>query len=217
MQTLLFGAVIHFIQAGPDNIYPMIFRSDTLKKFAGKSITEIAQLRFQSPEDTIIDLVIEDKNPIWSLYFSVNKDNLNDGLKIPWVSICSDERSIAPEGVFLNSPAHPRAYGSFSRFLGKFIREDKKISLEEGIRRLTSLPAQNLKLFNRGMLKKGYFADIVVFNPHTIIDNATYQHPHQFATGIEHVLVNGELVLKNGAYTGAMPGRFIQGPGFMKN
>lgn len=161
-----------------------------------------------------MDLIIEDDSRIGTVYFSQSKDNLRKKFKLPWVSFCSDSASVAPEGVFLSSSTHPRAYGSFARALGTFCRDEKLLLLEEVVRKLTSLPAGVLRLDRRGSLMVGYFADIVVFDPATIQDHATYDQPHQYSTGVLHVFVNGQQVLKDGEHTGELPGRFIRGPGW---
>ena len=161
-----------------------------------------------------MDLIVEDGSRISTVYFSQSEDNLRKKIALLWVSLCSDSPSLATEGLFLKSSVHPRAYGSFARLLGKFVREEKLIPLEEAIRKLTSLPATNLRLDRRGMLKPGYFADVVVFDPEKIRDHATFADPHQYATGVVHVLVNGVQVLKDGQHTGATPGQVVRGPGW---
>ncbi|MEJ2702203.1 MAG: amidohydrolase family protein [Sedimentisphaerales bacterium] len=182
----------------------------------GKTLGEVARVRGASPEETAIDLVIEDESRVETVYFLMSEENVKKQIALPWVSFCSDAASRATEGVFLKSNPHPRAYGNFTRLLGKYVRQEKVISLAEAIRRLTSLPADNLKLDRRGRLQKGYFADVVVFNPKTITDRATYEEPHQYATGVIHVFVNGVQVLKDGEHTGAKPGRVVRGPGWKK-
>ena len=157
--------------------------------------------------------MLEDRSRINAVFFTMSEDNLKKQLRMPWVSAASDAASMAPEGHFLNASTHPRAYGNFARLLGKYVREDKVISLEEAVRRLTGLPASNLGLAGRGFIREGMFADIVVFDPSTITDHATYEDPHQYATGVRHVFVNGGHVLKDGEHTGAMPGRALWGPG----
>jgi N-acyl-D-amino-acid deacylase len=172
-------------------------------------------MRGTSPEDTLFDLIVEqDGARIFTMYFSMSEDNIRRQLTLPWVSFCSDAESLAPEGVFLKTNPHPRAYGNFARLLGHYVRDERIIPLEEAIRRLTSLPASNLHLDCRGALKPGYFADVVVFDPATIQDHATFASPHQYATGMQHVFVNGVQVLKNGDHTGATPGRVVRGPGW---
>ena len=204
-----------YLEAGsPDKILLAGFRNEKLKPFTGKTLAEIAKMRGTSPEETVMDLIIEDNSPIMTIYFTQSEENLRKKIALPWVSFCTDMESIAAEGVFLKSSMHPRAYGSFARLLGKFVREEKLIPLEEAIRKLTSLPAENLKLDRRGSLKENNFADVVVFDPAKIQDHATYEKPHQYATGIIHVFVNGVQVLKDGDHTGAKPGRFVRGPGW---
>ena len=206
-----------YLQAGsPDNILLVGFKNEKLKPLTGKTLAEVAKLRGTSPVETMMDLVIEDSSRVSAVYFLMSEENVKKQIAQPWVSFCSDEASQAPEGVFLKSNPHPRAYGTFARLLGKYVRGEKVISLEEAIRRLTSLPASNLKLQQRGMLKPGYFADVVVFDPSTIQDHATFEKPHQFATGVKHVFVNGIQVLNNGEHTGAKPGRIVYGPGKKK-
>jgi N-acyl-D-amino-acid deacylase len=197
----------------PDRVLLVGFRNDALKPLTGKTLAEVAKLRGESPEDTAIDLVIEDGSRVETIYFEMNEDNVRRELKLPWVSFGADESSQAPEGVFLKSNPHPRAYGNFARFLGHYVRDEKVVPLEEAVRRLTSLPAKNLSLDHRGLLKQGYFADVVVFNPATIEDHATFEKPHQYATGVEDVFVNGVQVLKDAEHTGARPGRVVYGPG----
>jgi len=198
----------------PDRVLLVGFKNDALKPLTGKTLAEIAKMRGKSPEDTAIDLVIEDGSRVGTIYFEMNEENVRQELKLPWVSFGADEDSQAPEGVFLKSNPHPRAYGNFARFLGRYVRGEKVVPLEEAVRRLASLPAQNLSLENRGLLKEGYFADVVVFNPATIQDHATFENPHQYSTGVEHVFVNGVQVLRNGEHTGAKPGRVVRGPGW---
>ena len=206
-----------FLLAGkPENVLLVEFKTARLKNFTGKTLAEVAKMRGKSPAETAMDLVIEDNSRIEAVYFLMSEENVRKQIKLPWVSFCSDAASLAPEGIFLTSNVHPRAYGSFARLLGKYVRQEKLITLTEAIRRLTSLPAENLKLDRRGKLKKGYYADIVVFDPDTIIDHATYEKPHQYATGMIHVFVNGTQVLKNGKHTGATPGRVVHGPGWKK-
>jgi N-acyl-D-amino-acid deacylase len=197
-----------------DNVLLVMFKNDKLKPYTGKTLAEVAKLSGKTPEETMIDLVIEDGSRVGTIYFLMDEANLRKELARPWVSIGSDEGSYAPEGVFLKANPHPRAYGAFSRLLGHYVREQKVITLEEAVRRVSSLPAQNLKLDRRGRLKTGYFADVVVFDHEHIADHATYDRPHQYATGVETVLVNGTLVLDRGEHTGATPGRVVRGPGW---
>jgi len=204
-----------YLGAGsPDNILLVRFKTESLKQYTGKTLAEVARLRGKSPEETAMDLIVEDESRIDAVYFTQSEENLRKFLALPWVSFCSDSPSIAPEGVFLKSSVHPRAYGSFARLLSRYVREQKILKLEDAIRKLAALPAQNLKVDRRGMLKKGYFADVVVFDPQKIEDHATFAQPHQYATGMIHVFVNGRQVLKNGEHTGAKPGRFVRGPGW---
>jgi len=206
-----------FIASGsPDKILLIGFRNEKLKPLTGKTLAEIAKLRGTSPEETAMDLVIEDGSRVSTVYFLMSEDNLRKELALPWVSFGSDAESLAPEGVFLRSNPHPRACGNFARLLGQYVRAERIVPLEEAIRRLSSLPAGNLKLDRRGALKPGYFADVVVFDPAKIQDHATYEKPHQYATGMVHVFVNGVQVLENGQHTGAKPGRVVRGPGWKK-
>jgi len=206
-----------FLLAGtPENVLLVGFKNERLKHLTGKTLAEVARMRRKSPAATAIDLVIEDDSRVGTVYFLMSEENVKKQIKLPWVSFCSDAGSLAPEGVFLKSSPHPRAYGSFARLLGKYVRQEKVITLAEAIRRLTSLPADNLKLDRRGRLEKGYYADIVIFDPETIIDHATYEKPQQYASGMLHVFVNGTQVLKDGEHTGAKPGRVVRGPGWKK-
>ncbi len=198
----------------PEGIMLVGFRNPDLRYLTGKTLAEVATLRNESPAETVMDLVIEDDSRVQCVYFSMTEENIRKKVAIPWVSFCSDAGSIAPEPPFTNTQPHPRAYGSFARLLRKYVREEKIISLEEAIRRLTSFPAANLKIRDRGQLKKGYFADVVVFDPATISDHATFADPHHLATGVHHVFVNGVQVLNHGKHTGAKPGRFVKGPGW---
>jgi N-acyl-D-amino-acid deacylase len=203
-----------FLSAGsPDNILLVGFKTEALKPLTGKSLAEVAALRGATPEETAIDLVIEDDSDVGAVYFTMSEDNVRRQIALPWVSFGSDGASQAPEGVFLERSTHPRAYGNFARLLGKYVREEKVIPLAEAIRRLTSLPAANLGLERRGALAVGNFADLVVFDPETVQDHATFDNPHQYATGMVHVLVNGVPVLAEGEHTGAKPGRVVRGPG----
>jgi len=190
------------------------FLNDTLKYLTGKTLAEVAGMRKKSPEETVMDLIIQDGSRIDVVYFSMSEDNIRKQIALPWMSFCSDGASSAPEGVFLKSSTHPRAYGNFARLLGKYVREEQVISLEEAIRKLTSLPAANLKIRKRGSIKAGFYADLAIFNPETIRDNATFETPQKYSTGMVHVFVNGVQVLKDGEHTGAMPGRVVRGPGW---
>ncbi len=203
-----------FVGAGPDGILLSGFKSEALKPLTGKTLTEVAAMRGKSPQETAIDLVIEDGSRVEAVYFLMAEDNLRKKLRLPWVSFASDSGSMAPEGVFLRSNPHPRAYGNFARWLGRYVRDEQLVPLEEAIRRLTSMPAEHLSIKERGRLAEGYFADVVVFDPATIQDHATFEKPHQYATGVVHVFVNGTQVLRNGEHTGATPGRVVRGPGY---
>lgn len=200
----------------PEKILLVGFRNKAMRKHIGKTLAEVAIERNKSPNETLVDLIYEDDSRIQVVYFSMSEENIKKKLKLPYMSICSDAGSYTNEGVFLEQSTHPRAYGSFARLLGYFVREEKVIPLEEAIYKLTSLPATNLKLKKRGALKEGFFADIVVFDASKITDNATFERPHQYATGMQHVFVNGGHVLKDGAHTGTSSGRFVKGPGWKK-
>ena len=199
----------------PANILLVGFRNPDLRKHIGKRLSEVAEELGKSPAETMVELMIEDQSRIQVVYFSMSDENLRKKLQLPYMSFCSDAGSMSAEGVFLKQSTHPRAYGSFVRVLGKFSRDEGLFPLEEAIRKLSHLPAQNLKLKKRGMLTEGYYADVVVFDPETVTDNATFEEPHQYATGVEQVFVNGVQVLKDGEHTGAMPGRFVKGPGWV--
>jgi len=198
----------------PDNVLLVAFDKEALKPLTGKTLSEVARMRGKSPEETAIDLVIEDHTRIGTVYFLMSEDNVKLGLSQPWVALCSDEGSYEPKGVFLKFQPHPRAYGNVARFLGKYVRDEKVATLSDAIRRLSALPAHNLKLRDRGEIKIGDYADIVVFDPATIIDHATFNDPQQFATGVRDVVVNGVEVLKDGEHTGAKPGQVVRGPGW---
>jgi N-acyl-D-amino-acid deacylase len=201
---------------GPEHILLVEFKSEKLKPLTGKTLAEVARMRGKDPIDTLMDLIAEDESRIGTLYFIMSEENVKKELAKPWISFCSDEASQAPEGVFLKSNPHPRAYGNFARVLGKYSRDEKVIPMKEAVRRLSGLPATNLGLDHRGFLKEGMFADVVVFDPATIADRATYEKPHQYAVGMKHVFVNGVQVLKDGEHTGAKPGRALWGPGKTK-
>ena len=187
------------------------FRNEALRPLTGKTLAEVAALRGTSVEDTIMDLIVEDDSRVQCVFFTMSEDNVRRAVGLPWMSFCSDAGSLAPEGVFLNTSTHPRAYGSFARLLANYVREEGVVSLAEAVRRLTSLPADNLGLDRRGRLAAGSYADVVVFDPTTIRDHATFERPHQYATGVQHVLVNGQHVLRNGEHTGALAGRVVRG------
>jgi N-acyl-D-amino-acid deacylase len=204
-----------YLAAGsPENILLTGFKSAALKPLTGKTLAAVAALRGKSPVETAMDLVVEDGSRISTVYFLMSEENVRKQLALPWMSFCSDMESVAAEGVFLKSSIHPRAYGSFARVLGHYARDEKVLPLQEAIRRLTSLPAENLRLERRGQLKVGHFADVVLFDAATVKDHATYDKPHQYATGVRHVFVNGVQVLRDGEHTGATPGRFLRGPGW---
>ncbi len=200
----------------PDNVVPVSFKQEALKPLQGKTLAQIAKQRGNDPVETLLDLLLEDQSSIGTVYFITAEENLRKLIPLPWVSFGSDEAAQAPEGVFLKSMPHPRAYGNFARLLGKYVRDEKLLPLEQAIRKLTSLPATNLGLDHRGWLREGYFADVVVFDPKTIADRATYERPHQYAVGMKHVFINGVQALKDGEHTGAKPGRALWGPGKVK-
>jgi len=205
---------MYLLAGSLDNILLVNFRNEALKPLTGKTLAEVVEMRGTSPENTIMDLIIEDGSRVGAVYFTQSEDIVRRAVALPWVSFNSDAASLAPEGVFLKSNPHPRAYGSFARVLAKYVREEQVITLQDAIRKLSGLPAKNLKLERRGKLKKGYYADVVVFDPETVQDHATFVEPHQYATGMRHVFVNGEQVLKDGEHTGATPGRVVRGPGW---
>jgi N-acyl-D-amino-acid deacylase len=190
------------------------FNNDTLKYLTGKTLDEVASARNKSPEETVMDLVIQDGSRVGVVYFSMSEENVKKQIALPWMSFCSDAGSYSPEGVFLKTSTHPRAYGNFARLLGKYVRDEKVIPLEEAVYKLTSLPAGNLRIKKRGSLKTGYYADLAIFDPAKIQDNATFEKPQQYASGMVHVFVNGVQVLKDGEHTGALPGRVVRGPGW---
>ncbi|HJR59740.1 MAG TPA: D-aminoacylase [Vicinamibacterales bacterium] len=203
-----------YVAAGsPDRVILVGFKNEKLKPLTGKTLAEVAKLRGEDPVDTIMNLVLEDQSRVGTVYFMMSEENLRKQIRLPWVSFGSDAASMSPELPFTKSSAHPRAYGNFARLLGRYVREERVISLEEAVRRLTGLPATNLELDRRGFIREGMFADIAVFDPLTIADRATFEKPHQFATGVVHVFVNGGHVLKDGEHTGAKPGRAVYGPG----
>lgn len=199
---------------GPENVLLVEFKQDSLKYLTGKTLAQVSQMRGTPPEVTAMDLVAQDESRVGTVYFIMSEDNVRKKIALPWVSFCSDAGAPAAEGIFLRSNPHPRAYGSFARLLGRYVREEGVIPLEEAVRRLSALPAENLGVKRRGQLAPGYFADVVVFDPATIRDNATYENPHQYATGVAQVFVNGTQVVRDGAHTGAKPGRVVRGPGW---
>jgi N-acyl-D-amino-acid deacylase len=203
-----------YLAAGsPDRVLLVEFKSDALKPLTGKTLAEVAKMRGEDPVDTIMNLVLADRSRVGTVYFMISEDNIRKQIRLPWVSFGSDASSMAPEPPFTKSATHPRAYGNFSRLLGKYVRDEKVIPLEEAVRRLSGLPATNLELDRRGFIREGMFADIVVFDPATIADRATFEKPHQYAVGMRHVFVNGTQVLKDGEHTGAKPGRALWGVG----
>jgi len=203
-----------YLASGPDKIMVAGFKNPDLRHYVGKSIAEISALRATDPTDTIMDLILEDKSRVETVYFLMSEENIRRKIKLPWVSFGSDAEALSASGDDLKAQPHPRTYGNFARLLGKYVREEKVISLAEAIRRLTSLPASNLNLKSRGKLAQGYFADIVIFDPETIADKARFANPHQLSIGMEHVFVNGTQVIRQGQHTGAMPGRVVRGPGW---
>lgn len=198
----------------PEQIVLVGFRNDSLKKYTGKSLAEVARLRGTSPEETAMDLVVQDGSSVGTVYFLMSEENVRRQVALPWMSFGSDGAALAPEGPFLKSNPHPRAYGNVARLLGRYVRDAQRLSLEEAVRRLSALPAENLKLRRRGALRPGHFADVVVFDVARITDPATFEQPHQYATGMVHVFVNGTQVLRDGEHTGATPGRVVRGPGW---
>ena len=205
---------LYLLAGSADRVLLVGFRNDALKPLTGKTLAEVAAMRGKSPEETAMDLVVEDDSRVNTVYFLMSDENLDKQLAKPWVSLDSDAASLAPEGVFLKSNPHPRAYGNFARLFAEYV--PRVLSVEEAVRRLTSLPATNLKIRERGMLAPGYFADVVIFDPAGVKDHATYEKPHQYATGITHVFVNGVPVIRDGEHTGAKPGRVVRGPGWGK-
>lgn len=201
--------------AGPDGVLIAGVEEESMRAYIGMTVAEIATERETSPEDTVVDLVLEAGGRIDAVYFLMSEDNVREQIKLPWMSFGSDAAAVAPEGKVLEQGAHPRTYGNFARLLGRYVRDEEVISLEEAIFKLTALPAGNLKVEYRGMLAPGFFADIAVFDPASIIDHATFAEPHQLSTGMVHVFVNGEQVLRDGQHTGALPGRVVRGPGFV--
>ncbi|HEX2035804.1 MAG TPA: D-aminoacylase [Chloroflexota bacterium] len=199
---------------GAEHVLLVGFRNPALRHYTGKTLAQVAELRGTSPAQAAMDLVVEDDSRVGAVYFAMSEENVRRQIRLPWVSFCSDSPPLAAEGEFLNQGVHPRAYGAFARLLAKYVRDEGLIPLEEAVRRLAALPASNLKLERRGTLRAGNFADVVVFDPATVQDHATFEQPHQYATGVLHVLVNGTAVLKDGQHTGATPGRVVRGPGW---
>jgi N-acyl-D-amino-acid deacylase len=204
-----------YLGAGsPEKVLLLGFKNESLKKYTGKTLAEVSRIKGKSPEETAMDLVVEDDSRVGVAYFLMSEDNIRKEVVLPWVSFGSDEESSTPEGIFTKYQQHPRAYGNFARVLAKYVREEKLMPLEAAVRKLAALPAENLGIQQRGRLQLGYFADIAVFDPATIQDHATFDKPRQFATGMVHVFVNGIQVLRNGEHTGAKPGRVVRGPGW---
>ncbi|MEN8247871.1 MAG: D-aminoacylase [Bacteroidota bacterium] len=207
---------LYFNAGSADKLILVGFKNDSLKYLTGKTLQEVAEMRGTGNEETAMDLVWQDGSRVGTVYFLMSEENVKRQIAIPYMSFGSDEGSIAPEGLFLKRNPHPRAYGNFARLLGKYVREEKVIPLEDAIRKLTHQPAVNLKIEKRGLLESGYYADVVVFNPETISDHSTFNKPHQYSTGVSNVWVNGTRVLKDGVHTGAYAGRFVKGPGYQK-
>ncbi len=196
---------------GPQGVLLLAFKNPKLKPLTGKTLAQVAKERGVTPEDAAIDLVIEDGSRVGVGYFLMSEDNVRKQVALPWVSFGSDEQGDAPEGVFLLSANHPRAYGNFARVFAQYVRKDHVLTVEEAVRKLSALPADNLSLKDRGRLQSGYFADVVVFDPNTIQDHATYEKPHQLSTGVSYVVVNGKLAIDDGKATGAPTGRIVRG------
>jgi N-acyl-D-amino-acid deacylase len=202
------------LSGGAENVLLGAFKNPKLKPLTGKTLAEVAKMRGKSPEETAIELVSEDNSRVGTIYFLMSEDNVKREVGLPWMSFGSDAEAPAPEGVFLKSSTHPRAYGNVAHLLGHYVRDEKAATLQDAIHRLSWLPATNLGIRGRGALRPGYYADVVVFDPATIKENATYAKPHQLATGVNDVFVNGVQVLKDGTHTGAKPGRVVHGPGW---
>jgi len=206
---------LYLAAGGAENVLLVEFKQDSLKYLTGKTLAEVSEMRGASPEVTAMDLVWQDQSRVGTVYFIMSEDNVRKKVALPWMSFCSDAGAPAAEGVFLQSNPHPRAYGSFVRLLGKYVRDEEVLPLEEAVRKLSALPVENLGIRRRGTLRPGNFADVVVFDPATVRDNATFEEPHQYATGVEYVLVNGQVVVSEGEHTGAKPGRVVRGPGWV--
>lgn len=203
-----------YFGAGADKMILSGFKNDALKPLTGKTLAEVAAMRGKSPEETAMDLVVEDGSRVGTVYFLMSEDNVRRQVQLPWMSFGSDAASQATEGVFLKSGAHPRTYGNFARLLGRYVRDEKLIPLEQAVYRLTTLPATNLGIKERGALRPGYYADVVVFDPAAIGDRSTFEKPHQYSVGMRDVFVNGVGVLRNGEHSGATPGRAVRGAGW---
>jgi N-acyl-D-amino-acid deacylase len=201
---------LYLATGSPDQVLLIGFKNEKLKPLTGKTLGDVARLRHTSPEDTAMDLVVEDDSRVGTVYFLMDEDNVRRQIVLPWVSFASDEDSRGIDGVFLKSSAHPRAYGNFARVYARYVRDEKLLTVEEAVRRMTSLPASNLGIARRGMLREGYFADVAVFDPQTIQDHATFERPMQYATGVSEVWVNGVEVIRDGEHTGAKPGRVVR-------
>jgi N-acyl-D-amino-acid deacylase len=205
---------LYLLAGSPDRVVLTAFRQDSLKYLTGRTLADVARMRGRSPEEVAMDLVVEDDSRVGTVYFLMSEDNVRRQIALPYMSFGSDAGSLATAGVFLRSNPHPRAYGNVARLLGRYVRDEQVITLEEAVRRLTTLPAENLRLRRRGALERGHYADIVVFDPAAVMDHATFDQPHQYSTGVLHVLVNGVPVLQDGEHTGATPGRVVRGPGW---
>ncbi len=205
---------LYQLTRGPEDVILIGFRNPALRQYTGQTLAQVAAARHATPEDTIIDLVIEDNSRVDTAYVLMSEENLEHNLRWPYTMLGSDAGSMAPEGAFLQFNPHPRAYGNVARFLGRYVRERHVMPLEEAIRRLTSLPAQSIAIRERGSLQAGYYADVVVFDPATISDHATFAEPHAYSTGVRDVFVNGVQVLRDGQHTGATPGQVVRGPGW---
>jgi len=201
------------LAAGPDKSLLIGFKQDSLKKYIGKTLTEVSEIRGTPWYETAMDLVVQDDSRVGVVYFLMSEDNVKRQMQLPYITFCSDAGSLAPEGIFLESNVHPRAYGNFTRLIEKYVRNEKVISLQEAIHKLTALPCERLKIKDRGRLKPGYFADVIVFDLARMKENSTYEKPHQLSEGMEQVFVNGKQVLRDGEHTGAFPGKFVKGPG----
>jgi N-acyl-D-amino-acid deacylase len=205
-----------FLGAGPEGMLLAEFRNPALRRYVGRRLSEVARERGTTPEETVMDLIVEDGSRVGTIYFLMSEENVRRAVQLPWMSFGSDAGSIATEGVFLNENPHPRAYGNFARLLGRYVRDERLVTLQEAVRRLTSLPASNLRIDRRGALRRGYFADLAIFDPTTIADRATFEAPHAYSVGMRHVFVNGVQVLDSGEPTGATPGRVVRGPGWRR-
>jgi N-acyl-D-amino-acid deacylase len=209
---------IPYKNSNPKDVMMLGFRLDSLNKiYRGKRLDEVARLHGKDADETVIDLVMRDRSTIAAVYYQQSEENIRKIIQQPYVSFGSDGASMSDAKIFADWGTHPRAYGTFARFLGKYVRDEKLVSLEEAIRRLTSLPASNLKIQKRGSLRRGYYADLAIFDPKTIQDHATFEDPKKYASGMVHVFVNGIQVLQNGEHTGAKPGRVVRGPGYKNN